>query len=179
MSAIIIDVRESDEFEAEHIEGSMHIPLGEFSKRAPALFKLLSCKSVVLMCRSGKRASLAKSQVSGLISGVDLVVYEGGILAWKSQGKPTKATRKRHFPIMRQVQLVAGSLVLIGSVLAWWVNPVFILLSGFVGAGLTFAGATGFCGMAVLLAKMPWNTVRPESSDELCSVSPSSNCCGN
>ncbi|MFU2115194.1 DUF2892 domain-containing protein [[Pasteurella] aerogenes] len=58
---------------------------------------------------------------------------------------------------MRQVQIVAGSLVLIGVLLGWTTNAAFYLLSCFVGTGLLFAGITGFCGMARLLDKMPWN----------------------
>ncbi|MFH0001760.1 thiosulfate sulfurtransferase YgaP, partial [Pseudomonas aeruginosa] len=42
-------------------------------------------------------------------------------------------------------------------VLGYTVNSGFFLLSGFVGAGLLFAGISGFCGMARLLDKMPWN----------------------
>ena len=64
---------------------------------------------------------------------------------------------------MRQVQIVAGSLVLLGVVLGTTVSPLFLLLSGFVGAGLVFAGLSGWCGMAQLLALAPWNRVgRPQ-----------------
>ena len=62
---------------------------------------------------------------------------------------------------MRQVQIAAGSLVLLGLILSQTVAPAWILLCWFVGAGLTFAGLSGFCGMARLLALMPWNRVRP------------------
>lgn len=58
---------------------------------------------------------------------------------------------------MRQVQITTGLLILTGVVLGWFVNPAFYALSAFVGAGLTFAGATGWCGMAMLLKAMPWN----------------------
>lgn len=58
---------------------------------------------------------------------------------------------------MRQVQIAAGLLILCGVVLGYSVSGGFFLLSGFVGAGLLFAGVTGFCGMARLLRVMPWN----------------------
>jgi predicted branched-subunit amino acid permease len=62
----------------------------------------------------------------------------------------------------RQVRIVAGSLVLIGAVLGWLVHPGFYGLAAFVGAGLVFAGITDFCGMGLLLARLPWNSrVRP------------------
>jgi hypothetical protein len=91
--------------------------------------------------------------------------------------QPTLAHIKFHLPLMRQVQLVAGLLVLIGTGLAYFVNPGFLGLTGFVGAGLTLAGSTGFCGMAELLAKMPWNRSNPKLPTEICAVSPSSGTC--
>ncbi len=157
MNTVIIDVREKDEFDAEHVEHSIHIPLSSFEKYAPAIFKNLSGSQVMLMCRSGKRAGIAAQQAARFSEGVRLEVYPGGILEWKKEGKPTVATKKAHLPIMRQVQLIAGTLVLSGSVLAYLINPKFIFLSGFVGAGLMVAGSTGFCGMAEILVRMPWN----------------------
>jgi rhodanese-related sulfurtransferase len=70
---------------------------------------------------------------------------------------PTVQDKAQPRPLMQQVQIVAGSLVLLGVVLGYLLNPAFFLLSGFVGAGLLFAGLSGWCGMALLLAKMPWN----------------------
>jgi rhodanese-related sulfurtransferase len=161
MNPIIIDVREKDEFESEHIERSIHIPLSTFDKQAPAILKTLRGQTVVLMCRSGKRASLAARQAQAFGEGPHLEVFKGGILEWKNQGHPTVATKNAHFPILRQVQLVAGSLVLLGALLAYFVDLDFIFLSAFVGAGLMFAGATGFCGLAEILARLPWNKTHP------------------
>jgi hypothetical protein len=45
----------------------------------------------------------------------------------------------------------------LGVALGALVSPTFYALAGFVGAGLMFAGATGFCGMARVFAAMPWN----------------------
>ena len=157
MSTVIVDVREKDEFDAEHVEHSVHLPLSSFERQAPALFKALLGKKVVLMCRSGKRAGLAASQAAGFCQGVELEVFQGGILEWKSQGKPTIGASSGRLPLMRQVLLTAGVLVLLGVALSLFVNPAFIYLSGFVGLGLVVAGATGFCGMAELLSRMPWN----------------------
>lgn len=53
--------------------------------------------------------------------------------------------------------MAAGGLILMGAVLGTVVHPGFYGLCAFVGAGLFLAGATGFCGMARLLAVMPWN----------------------
>ena len=73
---------------------------------------------------------------------------------------PTQLDRSQPIEIMRQVQIVAGSLVLIGVILGYFVTPAFYALPAFVGAGLLFAGISGFCGMAKLLAIMPWNRPR-------------------
>ena len=162
MQQLIIDVRERDEFDADHIIHSIHLPLGDFEARAPNLLQHFKEHEIVLMCRSGRRAKLARDQLKNLELSPHsrVTVYEGGILRWKEEGKPTVSLKERHFPIMRQVQIGAGSLVVLSVVASYLVDPKFILLAGFVGAGLTVAGVTGFCGMAELLIRMPWNRVR-------------------
>ncbi|MGE4233965.1 MAG: rhodanese-like domain-containing protein [Bacteriovoracia bacterium] len=177
MNSIILDVREKDEYDAEHIKDSISIPLSEFERCAPALLKSYDGKSVVLMCRSGKRAELAAKQAQAHGLGAVVVPYKGGLLEWKKQGNPTVCEKRRHLPLMRQVQLIAGILVLTGVVLSVFVNSNFIYLSGFVGAGLSIAGATGFCGMAEILARMPWNKKVSSINKELCEVSSSSSAC--
>jgi hypothetical protein len=62
---------------------------------------------------------------------------------------------------MRQVQVVVGPLALTGSLLAVTLNPLWAILPAVIGAGLTVAGITGFCGMAKLLGLMPLNRARP------------------
>jgi rhodanese-related sulfurtransferase len=84
-------------------------------------------------------------------------VLEGGVDAWAAAGLPVSEDRKAPLEIMRQVQIAAGSLVLVGVGLGFALHPAFFGISAFVGAGLAFAGATGFCGMARMLAAMPWN----------------------
>ena len=159
MSQVIIDVREKDEFEAERVKDSIHLPLSRFPELAPAVLKSLAGRELIILCRSGKRAGLALEQIRsfGLDPAPRCDVYAGGILEWKNQGRPTEAKRRGHFPVMRQVQMVAGGLVFSSAFLAMTVDRKFILLAGFVGAGLIVAGATGFCGMAELLCRMPWN----------------------
>lgn len=159
MSAMILDVREKDEFAAEHIEHSVNVPLSCFASLAPGFLNQLQERDLVIMCRSGKRAQLAALEVQKLGYGdkVNATVFEGGILEWRRQGHATVALNKKHFPIMRQVQLVAGAAVLLGTGLGFWVNPSFFAISAFFGAGLMLAGATGFCGMAFFLARLPWN----------------------
>jgi rhodanese-related sulfurtransferase len=178
-STLMIDVRERDEFDAEHVAGTTHVPLSQFTHRAPGVLNEFEGEEVQILCRSGNRARLAQSQIQQLGFGdrFKVSVVEGGILAWKKAGKPVVTRKKAHLPILRQVQLVAGSVVLTSSLLAVFVNPAFAGIAAFFGAGLTFAGATGFCGMANLLAWMPWNRTLPQTQEELCSVSPRSGNC--
>ena len=157
MKQVVIDVREKEEFASERIANSINLPLSELARQAPGVFKNLEGCSFLLMCRSGKRSGLAKQQLELLAPGSDLKVFEGGILEWKKQNKPTECSGSSVLPIMRQVQLVAGTLAFVGAILSWLVNPAWIVLSGVVGLGLMIAGATGFCGMAELLSRMPWN----------------------
>ena len=157
MKQVIIDVREKDEFVSERIPDSINLPLSDLARQAPGVLKNLEGSSFLLMCLSGKRSGLAKQQLESLSPGSDLKVFEGGILEWKKQNRPTECSGRSVLPIMRQVQLVAGTLVLVGAILSWLFNPAWVALSGFVGLGLMTAGATGFCGMAELLSRMPWN----------------------
>jgi rhodanese-related sulfurtransferase len=167
MECAIIDVRERDEFDAEHIENSINLPLSELGRLAPGVLRQLEGKPVVIMCRSGNRATLALQQLQGLgkFNLSSLEVYKGGILEWKKQGKPTACAKAGHLPILRQVQLIAGLLVITGAALAYFVNPAYIFLSAAVGAGLAFAGASGNCLMANMLVYMPWNKTNAAAPD--------------
>jgi rhodanese-related sulfurtransferase len=92
-------------------------------------------------------------------NGQPLSDLEGGIPSWQQAGLPLRKLKNAPLPLMRQVQIAAGSLVLLGLILSNTVAPAWILLTWFVGGGLVFAGVSGFCGMARLLALMPWNKV--------------------
>lgn len=155
----LVDVREPVEHAEEHIGGAKLIPLGQLEKRAAEIDR---SAPLVVMCRSGKRggAGLKKLQALGFTGGRNL---EGGILAWKAAGFPVGTSGKKVFPLMQQVQLTIGLGVLTGAVLALTVNPNWVFLCAFFGAGLTMAGSTGWCGLAILMSKMPWNRVTGQS----------------
>jgi hypothetical protein len=89
--------------------------------------------------------------------GCRVLLVEGGLPALRAAGMPVAEDKRAPMPIMRQVQITAGSLVLLGAVLGALVDPRFYALSAFVGAGLVFAGIMGLCPMANFLALMPWN----------------------
>jgi rhodanese-related sulfurtransferase len=153
--ATLIDVREPMEHARERIDGAKLIT----SQRLDAA-ALAECPGnlVILHCQSGKRSNEAARRLTETC-GVRVAQLQGGIEAWKKAGLPTVVNTKAPIPIMRQVQIVAGSLVFIGTLLGAFVTPWLLILPAFVGAGLMFAGASGFCGMATLLGKMPWNRV--------------------
>lgn len=166
-NALLLDVRTPAEFEDAHIAGSVLHSLSNLDSKT--VQELASNKShCVLVCGSGKRASQAGSQLeaAGLQS---VLVLEGGIKAWEAQGLPLERGKKT-ISLERQVRIAAGSLVLLGVVLAWVHAAAWIVLPAFVGAGLIFAGITDTCGMAMLLARMPWNTRIPKSTKSCCSL---------
>jgi glyoxylase-like metal-dependent hydrolase (beta-lactamase superfamily II) len=148
---VMLDVRSPLEFESEHIEGSVNVPLEALASRLEAM---APAGDMVLVCRSGVRAMVAAETVAR--AGRRARVLEGGILAWRRARLPLREGRK-HLAVDRQVQLVAGGMVLLGSALTALVSPWFLLVPAFFGAGLTFAGATGTCGLALVLMKLPWN----------------------
>lgn len=151
----LVDVREPVEHAEEHVAGARLVPLGELEQRAHEIPK---DQPLVVMCRSGKRGgqALIKLQTLGFTRVQNL---DGGILAWKAANLPTNASKRKVFPLMQQVQIVIGLGVLAGVILARTVHADFIFLSAFFGAGLVFAGTTGWCGLAMLLSKAPWNRV--------------------
>jgi len=155
----LLDVRSPLEFGGEWIEGSWNIPMPELEPRIRDLEA--ARKPVILVCRSGNRALMA-SQVLERRGFKNYRILDGGIVAWRKAGRPLNQGRKR-LSIERQVQMGAGSMMLLGLALGTFVSPLFYLISAFVGAGLTFAGLSGFCGMAVVLMKMPWNRLSPST----------------
>ena len=154
----LIDVRTPVEHEEMRIPGSRLMPLDALD---PAAVKAASAGAdhCVLICRSGKRADQAYQKLQA--AGCDrLVILDGGVLAWEEAGLPLERSNRKVLPLMRQVQLIIGLLALTGSLLALTVHPNFAIIPAFLGAGLTMAGATGWCGLAILLSKMPWNRVQ-------------------
>lgn len=153
--AVLVDIREAGEHARECIEGARSIPLGAMGEGClPA-----GSGPVVFHCRSGMRTSANAPKLKSVAGGRECYLLDGGIDAWRKAGLGTRIDRKAPIDIMRQVQIAAGSLVLLGTLAGIFIAPAFLGVALFVGAGLTFAGLTGFCGMATLLSKMPWNRV--------------------
>lgn len=162
----LVDVRTPAEFGAVHAEGARNVPLDRLDPTAV----MQSCKGtgeqpLYVICRSGNRSRQA---CETFISAGYTNVYnvEGGTLAWDEAGLPV-IRGKKAMSLERQVRIVAGFLVLVGAVLAVAVHPYFALVPAFVGAGLMHAGITDTCGMALVLAKMPWNNVTEQESPQV------------
>lgn len=155
--AMIVDVREPDEFAARHIPASLSRPLS-VADHGP-----LACGEgveLLFTCQTGRRTTANSERLAALGPAGHVHVLAGGVDAWGKAGLDLAGRdATRALPLMRQVQIAAGALVLIGVVLSLVVAPAWIALSAFVGAGLSFAGISGWCGMARLLAVMPRNRV--------------------
>lgn len=158
--AILVDIREADEFAREHVSGAMHAPL---SRIDGLTLQLQAGRDVIYTCRTGNRTGVNGMKLAACAGG-QAFVLDGGLDAWKAHGLPIRADQSQPIELMRQVQMTAGALILVGAALGLLVHPAFWWLAAFVGAGLFFAGATGFCGMARLLAAMPWNRKVPRAA---------------
>jgi rhodanese-related sulfurtransferase len=160
-----IDVRTPVEFRELHAPQTLNVPLDQL--RPTDLMQGRQGSSdapLYIFCRSGNRARKAWQKFHE--AGYDqVVVVDGGMLAWEEAGLPVERGKKA-MSLERQVRIVAGFLVFVGAVLSLTVDYRFALLPAFVGAGLMFAGITDTCGMGMLLARMPWNRVAPCGPDQ-------------
>ncbi len=147
--AVLVDIRNPDEHARGSIPCARNMPLGSISRIDDA-------PEVIFHCKSGMRTS-ANADALRACTDAPVFLLEGGFDAWQNAGLECRIDVGQPIEIMRQVQIAAGSLVLLGVLLGLTVAPAALGLSAFVGAGLVFAGATGRCGMARLLALMPWN----------------------
>jgi len=153
--AILIDIREADEHARERIPGARHLALSKLDEADLAVHR---GKAVIFHCRSGFRTrSNAGRLASKLDDACEAYVVEGGLDAWRKAGLPVALDRRQPIDLERQVRIGAGGLTLVGTLLGVSASPWFLVIPLFVGGGLLFAGLTGFCGMARLLQRAPWN----------------------
>ena len=153
--ALLVDIREADEHARESIPGARLVPLSQLDK---ANLTLSEGQRVIFHCRSGARTQGNAGRLSAKAGNAcEAFIIEGGIDAWKKAGLPVAVDRRQPLELQRQVQIGAGSMAFIGTMLGLFVSQWFLIVPAFVGAGLTVAGVTGFCGMARILKKAPWN----------------------
>ncbi len=178
----LIDVRTPMEFREVHVSFARNVPLDQLDPSQVQAFGNGSNQPLYVICRSGSRGKQACEKL--IASGkTNVVNVEGGTLAWEQAGLPVIRGAKA-ISLERQVRIVAGLLVLVGTVLGYFAHPYWIGLAAFVGAGLVFAGVTDTCGMGLILARMPWNQLpKPPSAPNssggaACPPQSNRSCCG-
>lgn len=175
----LIDVRTPVEFQEVHVEMARNHPLDRLDPKAiQSARNGTSHEPLYVICRSGSRGGQAceKFVAAGFNNVINVV---GGTMACTESGIPV-IRGKKVMSLERQVRIAAGSMVFVGAALGFFVHPYWIGLSAFVGAGLVFAGVTDTCGMGMMLAKMPWNQIKPSpstSSNASCATNASAGCC--
>lgn len=153
--AELLDVRTAMEFRSGHIRGAVHLPVDELEKReqfeVPA-----EGRTLCLICQSGKRAERARRHLEECC-GVKACVLEQGMNAWQDAGLPVVREAGAALPLIRQVQIIIGLVNLLTLSLGVWVHPLWLSVPALTSCGLLAAGLTGTCGLALLLARLPWN----------------------
>ncbi len=159
----LIDVRTPVEYREVHVESARNIPLDQLDPEA-IMHSRGDTKDepLYVICKAGSRGEKAceKFRQAGFTNAINV---QGGTAACEQAGLPV-VRGKKAISLERQVRIAAGSLVLLGAVLAGLVHPAFVGLSAFVGAGLVYAGITDTCAMGMMLATMPWNRCSQEQT---------------
>ena len=159
----LLDVRTAPEYASAHVPSAKLMPLHELNVHEVLAWHKPG-EPIYVLCQAGARAAKAIEQFERA-GCYDCVLVEGGTQAWIDAGLPVNRGESKVLPLMRQVQIVAGTISAIGAALALMVSPWFAIVPLFIGSGLLFAGLTGTCGMALLLARMPWNRSGAECSE--------------
>ena len=149
----LLDVRTPGEFENAHIAGAYNVPLDQLHEHAGEVRAARG--TIVLVCQSGSRAQRAETllQRSGM---ANVHVLDGGMNAWQAAGLEVRRVRS-HMSLERQVRILAGAIVALGAIGALTLSPWLAIVPAVIGSGLVFAGITDFCGMGMLLARLPYN----------------------
>lgn len=168
----LLDVRTPAEYRETHAEPARLVPLDALDPAAVMQARGgVAGEPLYIICRTGSRGRKA-CEAFAAAGYRNVVNVEGGTLAWEQAGLPV-VRGKKTIALERQVRIAAGTLVLLGTALGALVHPAFLGLAAFVGAGLVFAGVTDTCGMAMLLARMPWNQAgASEAQNSTCSSAP-------
>lgn len=155
-SCELLDVRTPPEHASAHVPGVHLVPLDDLDPAAFLRQRSPSAGPLYVLCQSGARAARAIEKFRS--AGFDgCVLVEGGTQGWIDAGLPVERGVSKVIPLMRQVQIAVGFISATGAALALAVDARFAVLPLLIGCGLIFAGLTGTCGMALLLARMPWN----------------------
>lgn len=153
--ALLLDVRAYPEWRSSHVAGATLIPLPEL-QRNPRRGALGD--EVLVICQSGHRSQMATKLL--VANGVNALSIKGGLNAWQSDGLPSQKADGEWIELERQIRIAAGALVLTGLLV-----PRARALSYFVGAGLVVTGFLNWCGLGLLLGRMPWNRARGDERE--------------
>lgn len=151
--AVLVDIRSADEYAREHIADAQNVPMEQLNSNG---MPKSETNAVIFHCNSGNRTVMNAGVLDNCAT-CEVYILEGGLAGWKKAGLPIVKDASQPLELQRQVQIGAGFIILLGVTLGATVSPNWYALSGFVGAGLIMAGVTGFCGLARVLMKMPWN----------------------
>jgi rhodanese-related sulfurtransferase len=151
----LLDVRTPAEFGEVHVAFANNIPLDRLDPISIKRLRGDSHEPLYIVCHSGGRSRQACERLDA-VGVANVVNVEGGTAACVKAGLPV-VRGKKAVSLERQVRIAAGGLVLTGGLIGYFVHPAGFGLCVFVGAGLLFAGLTDTCGMAMVLARMPWN----------------------
>lgn len=164
----VVDVRSPSEFRAQHIDGAVNLPFNELERRFD---EIGSGGETILVCQSGVRSEEAAQMFSR--RGRKTRQLDGGMAAWVGAGLETAG--RGGVSIERQVQMTIGASVLAGATLGAALTPWLLIVPAFMGAGLLYAGISGTCALASVIARLPWNR---RSTDETaaCAAAGSSSC---
>lgn len=158
----LVDVRSTAEYRAGHARGALSLPLDEIDEVDLAQHtgnQALGKEQVLyLTCQQGVRAEKAAQLLyaNGLHN---LALLKGGTDAWEKEALPMRRCGNA-ISLERQVQITIGTLLILKVAFGFTVHELFFVLAALIGAGLITAGITRWCGMAQLLARMPWNRGR-------------------
>lgn len=167
--AQLLDVRSPVEYTSAHVPDAKLFPLDELNADAFCRERGSDSTPVYVLCQSGGRAMKAIEKLERA-GAQGCVLVDGGTQAWMDAGLPVIRGESRVLPLMRQVQITVGFLSAAGAALALTISPQFALIPLVIGCGLLFAGLTGFCGLALVLAKMPWNKTSTCGATSCCAT---------
>ena len=153
----MLDVRTPGEYAAVHVTEARLIPLDCLNPHRAIAERHLGAKEpLYVLCQTGGRAAEAVRQFHSA-GFPQAVLVTGGTDGCVQAGLPVVHGERKTISLERQVRIAAGFLVTMGITLGGFLHPAFFGISLFVGLGLIFAGITDWCGMGMLLARMPWN----------------------
>mgnify|MGYP003334294578 CR=1 FL=1 len=160
----VVDVREPMEFASGHIAGSINVPLSRLGQAD------LPSGPIVLVCQSGNRSGQGLRQLLERGHPHSVNDLAGGLPHWQQAGFPLRKLKNAPLPLMRQVMIAVGAMLIGLTALAVTVSPWFLAAIGAIACGLLFAGLTGICALASLLSRMPWNRAPQGSAPKACAV---------